>query len=391
MYGRSNRIMWICMIILLIISFTSLGIAIDNSNGKESDSNTLIHLRTSGSSTIYPLWTTAQEEIQKRFNVSLEISSTGSGNGVRAAYEKKADIGNSSRDPKLEEVISAGAKWNTVRTIKIALDVIVIYAKIPSSCNDTIFTTSPEKIINAYTGMTETMFSNLASATGDILISNDTISRGNVNLSISRNNPVLSELFNTSCNENIDLYTRNTTASGTRDGFLQIANLTTNTNYAWLNDDLFGEIIEARITKNALQTTNEANSAAEQAVKASRSAASYISFGFVEGLSNTKNSNGEVIVSIKFNNQQVNPSEETIINNEYKWTRNLNFLYDTENKNLDRIIKILDFFRVTFSGRKLVRDVGFIPLPSINNNSHYEIPDRLVAKLFPEINLPWIN
>ena len=395
---RFSKVVVIFIVGFSIINVTTLAIATKNSSNSSSD-GPIINLKVTGSSTIYPLWVAAQEKILKKFNTKLVIDSTGSGNGVTAAYNKTTDFGNASRNPKRSEVLAAGDKWNNLRTVKLATDAIVMFVKIPAACKWENITTTPDKIVKAYSGLTEEDIIAIANETGDITTSRtngiiNSITRGQTTINVSSVIPKVSDLLSdangetTTCNQSLVLFTRNTTASGTRDGFLKIANKTLNNNLTWLDEDLFNEFVEARLANSSLKGANEANSSAKQQVLNANSAATYLSFGFASSETTAlTSSDREAVPSILFSSENnavpVIASNENILSNVYQWTRTLNTIIDVTNKNYYSISNILDFFRIDNEGKEIISNEGFIPLSlnSVLRETSYKITDLQIHNL----------
>lgn len=79
-----------------------------------------------GSTTVLPLAQRAAEEYMKRYpEVRISVSGTGSGDGIRSLIDGTADIGNSSRDLKANELAMTAKQGIKLGKHVVALDCIV--------------------------------------------------------------------------------------------------------------------------------------------------------------------------------------------------------------------------------------------------------------------------
>lgn len=78
-----------------------------------------------GSTTVLPITQKAVEEYRKLNNISISVSGTGSGNGIKSLIDGNCDIANSSREMKDDEKKLASDKGLTLKEIVVAYDMIV--------------------------------------------------------------------------------------------------------------------------------------------------------------------------------------------------------------------------------------------------------------------------
>lgn len=78
-----------------------------------------------GSTTVLPIAQKASEAFYKNNRVSISISGTGSGDGIKSLIDGSCDIANSSREMSAKEKEMAAQKAEQIKEIAIAYDMIV--------------------------------------------------------------------------------------------------------------------------------------------------------------------------------------------------------------------------------------------------------------------------
>ncbi len=78
-----------------------------------------------GSTTVLPIAQKASEAFYKSNRISISISGTGSGDGIKSLIDGSCDIANSSREMSAKEKEMAAQKGEQIKEIAIAYDMIV--------------------------------------------------------------------------------------------------------------------------------------------------------------------------------------------------------------------------------------------------------------------------
>lgn len=317
------------LFILCSLIFASLFIFLKNDVPKIS---------SSGSSGVYPLMAKYSDIYSE---ADLTVQAGGSSVGIGQVKEKKVDLGNSSKNPHLEE-------YDNLKTVTLALDAIAIIYTLPTSCDSSeSFKIDKDNAIDLFK-----MFAGYEVYTyEDFGIKN--------------------------CKQNIKpiLKAGGAQASGTAEAFLVDSNLvdwkTQNIKDYYSNPSLKDIFLSGTYGQNATSSA-ESNSETYKLLKSSiknnkvdQGYVTYISLGFAEQQEDSLIYKAK----IKWEDKYVDSIVPNISTGDYKWVRPLNTII-----NLDAPLHVKTFvlWALENERKKTIDSLGFIQLTTEQRESMYK-------------------
>lgn len=107
--------------LLMLIALVFASVAVFQSCTKSAGDKVVVK----GSTTVLPIAQKASEAFYRSNRISISISGTGSGDGIKSLIDGSCDIANSSREMSAKEKEMAAQKGEEIKEIAIAYDMIV--------------------------------------------------------------------------------------------------------------------------------------------------------------------------------------------------------------------------------------------------------------------------